>query len=262
MIRSLTAPTLHEIIREMHQKGLQMSDIDGTIHTNESGHYYVLFEDSEQDIGAIDTSAGKVGFSAGSLSGATECSVGELREEIALSDTEAAVSGQAVAEFSSNYIVPRTVEISFSGNAPSLKDDGIGNLVDASFRVWGTFSYHTGVPTWNFNGQFIEGADKYIAYKYSSHPNAVSVPNNCVLTRIVFVGANPGVTSIYDRNDRDFPSAVVTPAQVGSSSNYAADMSDIPSIQRSFLTANRKYRWITTTNSITATVLLFWKVLD
>jgi len=262
MIRSLTAPTLHEIIREMHRSGLQMSDIDGTIHTNESGHYYVLFEDTEQDIGAIDTSAGKVGLSAGSLDGASQCSVGELREEVPLSDEEVVVSNQAVAEFSSNYIVPRTVEISFSGNAPTLKDDGIGNLVDPSFRVWGSFAYHSGVPKWDFGGQYDEGTDKYIAYEYSSYPNAVSVPNNCVLTRIVFVGANPGATSIYDRNDRDFPSAVVTPTQIGSTNNYAADMSDIPSIQRSFLTSNRKYRWITTANSITATVLLFWKVLD
>lgn len=116
MIRSLTARTIHEITQEMHRAGLQMSDIDGTIHTNESGHYYVLFEETESDTGAMDVTAGTIGYSVGDLSSSTQCSVGEYRTEVT---GETVTDNSAVANASGNYIIPRSVEIEFSGSAHS-----------------------------------------------------------------------------------------------------------------------------------------------
>lgn len=270
MIRSLTAPTLHEIIREMHQKGLDLADTDGTIHTNESGHYYVLFEDSESETGVLDTSSGDIGVS-GAIGSGTEFTLGSIKTAIT---TETPTSGSAVSNASGNYIMPRSVTLEFTGTMPDVIDDGLGKLVIAgTYREVGSFNYATGTPTWSIVHPYTEGTVN-IKYSYSAYPNTTAIPNHCLLDRVIVASkrissaaVNPSVVSVFEESGKNFPvqkasfTKIADGVAVDDFNTYEADLGSAPSVQRDFTSINRFYRWVTLGASLNAgsVVLLYWK---
>ncbi len=270
MIRSLTQPTLHQIIREMHQKGLDLADTDGTIHTNESGHYYVLFEDSESDTGVLDTSSGDIGVS-GAVGTGPGFTLGSIKTAVTI---ETPTSESAVSNASGNYIMPRSITLEFTGTMPDVIDDGLGKLVIAgTLKEVGTFDYATGTPEWEIVHPYTEGTVN-IKYSYSAYPNTTTIPNHCLLDRVIVaskrsssVAVNPASVSVFEESSKSFPvqKASFTKIADGATTvdfdTYEADMGSAPSVQRDFTSTNRFYRWITLGDTLNAgsVVLLYWK---
>lgn len=274
MIKSVTARTMHELIQEMHRRGLDLGDTEGTVHSNESGHYFILFETSESDTGVIDVTSGKVGVSGSIASGSqTAFTVGTAHTEIT---SESITSGSTVAHASGNYIIPRTILIEFTGTMPDVKDDGMGNLVLATnFRKVGTFNYASGTPTWEEPHPYYQTAAT-IDYKYSPIPNCTAFPNTCVLDRAIVASirtsngvaaANPGSISIFESSDKTYPVQKASLAKIadgstaGTFDTYEADLGSSPSIQQDFDTSDRQYRWVELATAVAAgsRVLLYWK---
>ena len=223
MIKTITERSLHEVLKRMRAEGVSLKDTEGFgINVDQSGHIYVVYMDEEAETGVIDTSAGEAGMCAyiNPNQDATDYSNQTIEIGIVESEVTIASAAEAITHSSGNswthtlaeaatgiYIKPNTVVVAASGDAPALKDDGLGSIVTSDHRLKkvGTVDYNTGAVAIAYPAKTapLSTATINIGYKYSALPNTTVFPKMVNLSHIVFelsASAKTVSFSLYDNN--------------------------------------------------------------
>ena len=272
-VKMISNNSLVGFVIEMQKRGLTLADLGGTMHVGPSGEFYAVYESEEDDSLPLDTTSGKIGYSVQVAAALTAAFVlGTARTAVA---SEAILTGDPVANGGApNYIIPRSVELNFDGNAPTLIDDGAGNLRDKTNRAqmsFGTIDYVSGEVNWDFGTHKFHATTATIDYEYSEYPQAVAVPNNCKLSRVIVASkdttgaVDPLSIMVFEESGKNIPVHKVNTSLIASGVNgfdmYEAVLGDVVSIQRDFDSANRNHRWITLGAAVKtdSVVLLYWE---
>jgi hypothetical protein len=190
MIRTITRPSLQELLRDMQTVGLSIRDIDG-FHDTASGHVTVMYEDNSPSE-VIDVSAGEAGVAAATSVSSNVAFLTALRS----SQTESFASD--TFSLSDAYVIPRTVVLTDTGSsAPTLVDNGRGVLMTQKDHVHvGTINYASGAVVVTLGGRFAARAGSWsAAYSYSAAPDTDPVPNVAILDQLVIETATAGSIS-------------------------------------------------------------------
>jgi hypothetical protein len=190
MIRTITRPSLQELLRDMQVQGLSIRDIDG-FHDTASGHVTVMYEDNSPSE-VLDVSPGEAGVAAATSVTSNVAFLGSLRS--AQSETFAADA----FTLSDTYIIPRSVVLADTNSvAPTLVDNGRGILMTQRDHVHvGTINYASGVVTVTLGGRFPARSGSWEAnYTYSASPDTDPIPNVAILDQLVIETATAGTIS-------------------------------------------------------------------
>lgn len=190
MIRTITRPSLQELLRDMQTVGLSIRDIDG-FHDTASGHVTVMYEDNSPSE-VIDVSAGEAGVAS-----ATSVS-SNVAFLTALRSTQSEAFASDAFTLSDAYVIPRSLTLTDTGStAPTLVDNGRGVLMTQKEHVHvGTVDYASGAVSVTLGGRFAARSGSWSAtYTYSVSPDTDPVPNVAVLDQLVIETATAGSIS-------------------------------------------------------------------
>ena len=256
--------------------------------------------DEESETGVIDTSAGEAGMSAWQNPGVNKSAyetntsqpvvieIGIVESEVTIASAAEAIthsSGNSwthtLAEAATGiYIKPNTVVVAASGNAPALKDDGLGSIVTSDHRLKkvGTINYNTGAVAIAYPAKTapLSTATINIGYKYSALPTTTVFPKLVNLSHIVFevsVASSLVSFALYDNNPGISSNAVPTVfGQTTGTSQHTQGGEFVTeyfcdsrvSMNLNTLASDRQVRWMkmTSTTGYIKAVYVYWNKLS
>lgn len=253
-VRAFVAEDINDLTRRMNALGLDIGAVDQ--HSNESGRYYVLYNDT----GAGDTiapGAGAVGFSWAAGSGTLEV-MQKSTDEAA--EVVSAISGLSVTGTLGNtYVIPGTVSLTDSGGTgPAMADDLQGNIVEAGTLIKrGTIDYATGAIDITYLTAKAGTGNLLADYSHSDLPDSGDVPTHAILRNIsVLAGGNVDI-AIYEDEALTIPVFKGTiPVSGGSGFLDLGGLVSVTSETADMTKRDR--RWITVSVAVTD-LRLYWE---